>query len=122
MKTESNIKRPVLVTIAALILAIFAFIQIFGVFLILGLNPYTGLLAVVLSINLVIAYGLFTLKKWAYWVYLVMNVVAAISFMVALDITTLQTNLMKIIPILISIAWIGYFLTRPVRTAFRIEW
>ncbi len=84
MQNVTTTKRPLGITIIAILLFIQAVIEIFvGIFAFIGAtlaNPLAGLLLgwIPLAIGIVtfiVAWGLWTLKPWAYWVTLILEIV-----------------------------------------------
>src|SRR5512133_3762682 len=84
MQNVSTTRRPLGITIIAILLFISAIIEIIGgLFSVIG-TPLTGTVSDVLLgwfplligiIELVLAWGLWTLKPWAYWGTLVVEIV-----------------------------------------------
>ena len=84
MQNVSTTKRPLGITIIAILLFIQAVFEIVtGIFSFIGriiTNPLSGLLVgwiplVVGILLFILAWGLWTLKPWAYWVTLVLEIV-----------------------------------------------
>jgi len=84
MQNVSTTKRPLGITIIAILLFIRAIIEIIaGFFVLIGTtlsNPMAGLLIgwVPLALGIItfiVAWGLWTLKPWAYWVTLIVEIV-----------------------------------------------
>src|SRR5260370_16965013 len=84
MQNVSTTKRPLGITIIAILLFIQAVFEIVtGIFSFIGhiiTNPLSGLLVgwiplVVGILLFILAWGLWTLKPWAYWVTLVLDLV-----------------------------------------------
>ncbi len=88
-----------------------------------------GLLLVGYALVLVtIAVGIFLLKKWAYWAFVAVVILAAMNIaadllLVGLDIPPgARISIPQVIRLMVSIAWLVYFFTKPVRNAFEIAW
>ena len=84
MQNVSTTKRPLGITIIAILLFIQAVIEILaGIFVFIGstfANPMAGLLLgwIPLAIGVVtfiVAWGLWTLKPWAFWVTLIVEII-----------------------------------------------
>ncbi|HXZ04280.1 MAG TPA: DUF2127 domain-containing protein [Ktedonobacteraceae bacterium] len=84
MQNVTTARRPLGITIIAILMFIQAVVEIFfGFFSFFGSiihNPLTGLLAgwIPLAIGVllfIVAWGLWTLKPWAYWVTLILEIV-----------------------------------------------
>ena len=88
MQNVTTAKRPLGITIIAILLFIQAVIEIiFGIFVFVGstiASPTAGLLLgwITLAIGIIsfiVAWGLWTLKPWAYWVTLILEIINIIS-------------------------------------------
>lgn len=88
MENVSATKRPLGITIIAILVFIQAVIEIiFGIVVFVGstlASPAVGLLLgwIPLAIGIVsfiVAWGLWTLKPWAYWVTLIVEIISIIS-------------------------------------------
>jgi uncharacterized membrane protein (DUF2068 family) len=97
MQNVSTTRRPLGITIIAILLFIQAVIEIFaGIFVLIGTtlaNPMAGLLIgwVPLALGIItfiVAWGLWTLKPWAYWVTLIVEIVYIVINLFSLG----QTN------------------------------
>lgn len=84
MQNISTTKRPLGITIIAILLFIQAVIEIIvGIFAFVGTtiaNPAAGLLLgwiplAIGIVTLIVAWGLWTLKPWAYWVTLIVEII-----------------------------------------------
>src|SRR6266436_7327278 len=87
MQNVSTTRRPLGITIIAILLFISAVIEIiFGLFAFIGTtlaSPLAGLLLgwIPLAIGIltfIVAWGLWTLKPWAYWVTLIVEIVSIV--------------------------------------------
>ena len=130
MQNVSTMRRPLGITIIAILLFISAVIEILG-----GLSsvmgaPPTGTLSDVLLgwfplilgiIELVLAWGLWTLKSWAYWATLLAEIVIIlVHFFGFLGLPRTHSVLAVISGGVISILIVLYLLIdRNVRRAFR---
>ncbi|HZR38537.1 MAG TPA: hypothetical protein VFB12_00360 [Ktedonobacteraceae bacterium] len=130
MQNVSVMRRPLGITIIAILLFISAVIEILG-----GLSsvmgaPPTGTLSDVLLgwfplilgiIELVLAWGLWTLKSWAYWATLIAEIVIIlVHFFGFLGLPRTHSVLAVISGGIISILIVLYLLLdRNVRRAFR---
>ncbi len=88
MQNVTTTKRPLGITIIAILLFIQAVIEIiFGIFVFVGstiASPAAGLLLgwiplAIGIISFIVAWGLWTLKPWAYWVTLILEIINIIS-------------------------------------------
>jgi len=88
MQNVTTAKRPLGITIIAILLFIQAIIEIiFGIFVFVGstiASPAAGLLLgwiplAIGIISFIVAWGLWTLKPWAYWVALIVEIINIIS-------------------------------------------
>jgi hypothetical protein len=88
MQNITTTKRPLGISIIAILLFISAIIEIIsGIFVFIGstlANPLAGLLLgwiplAIGVVTLIVAWGLWTLKPWAYWVTLIVEIISIIS-------------------------------------------
>jgi uncharacterized membrane protein (DUF2068 family) len=88
MQNVTTAKRPLGITIIAILVFIQAVIEIiFGIFVFVGstlASPAVGLLLgwiplAIGVISFIVAWGLWTLKPWAYWVTLILEIISIIS-------------------------------------------
>ena len=127
MQNISTARRPLGITIIAILLFIQAIVEIVGgIFSILGNiihNPLSGLLVgwVPLAIGvlvLILAWGLWTLKPWAYWATLILEIVNIVLHLLGYSQT--HSIFAIISGGIISIIIVIYLLVdRNVRNAFR---
>jgi uncharacterized membrane protein (DUF2068 family) len=105
----SRMRRPLGVTIIAILVAIGGIAQI-----IFGLQ-FLGIIAVVLGIlTLVLAWGLWTLQPWAFWSTIILEAINAVENLLNIRYGG------SIIGLLIPVVIIAYMLLdRNVRVAFR---
>ena len=124
-------KRPLGITIIAILLFISAVIEIIGgISSVIGSTPTGTLSAVLLGwfplilgvIELLLAWGLWTLKPWAYWGTLVVEIVIIlIHFFGFLGLPRTHSALAVISGGIVSIIIVIYLLVdRNVRRAFQI--
>jgi len=130
MQNISTTRRPLGITIIAILLFISAVIEIIGgLSSVLG-NPPTGTVSDVLLgwfplvmgiIELVLAWGLWTLKSWAYWGTLAVEVVnILVHFFGFLGLPRTHSALAVISGGIVSIIIVIYLLVdRKVRRAFQ---
>ena len=87
MQNISTTKRPLGITIIAILLFISAVIEIIsGIFIFIGstlASPIDGLLLgwiplAIGVITFIVAWGLWTLKPWAYWVTLIVEIISIV--------------------------------------------
>jgi len=128
--TRTTRKRPLGITIIAILLFISAVIELFGgISSVLG-SPPTGTISDVLLgwfplvmgvIELVLAWGLWTLKPWAYWGTLVVEIVPAlIHFFGFLGLPRSHSALAVVSGGIVSILIVLYLLIdRNVRRTFQ---
>jgi hypothetical protein len=130
VQNVSITRRPLGITIIAILLFISAIIEIIGGLSSVMGTPPTGTLSAVLLgwfplilgiIELVLAWGLWTLKSWAYWGTLVAEIVLIlVHFFGFLGLPPTHSALAVISGGIISIIIVIYLLVdRNVRRAFR---
>ena len=130
MQNVSTAERPLGITIIAILMFIQAIIEIIvGIFALIGTtlaNPLAGLLVgwiplVVGVLLFILAWGLWTIKPWAYWGTLVVEIVnILIHFFGFLGLPRTHSALAVVSGGIISIIIVIYLLVdRNVRRAFR---
>ncbi len=110
-------RRPLGVTIIAILVAIGAIFEIIGGLVLLAVFAPVGILALIVGVvSLFVAWGLWTLKPWAFWMVVIVEVVHLIQAI--LSLTRGQGGGVGdlIFPIIILLY---LFLDRNVRAAFR---
>jgi uncharacterized membrane protein (DUF2068 family) len=110
-------QRPVGVTVIAVLEAIAAVLEILGGIFLLSTSTTLGVIAIVVGvIYLVLAWGLWTLKPWAFWITAVLNALAVVSGIYML----IQGNYASIVETIVALAVLVYlFADHNVRAAFR---
>ncbi|GCE07067.1 DUF2127 domain-containing protein [Dictyobacter aurantiacus] len=112
-------QRPVGVTIIAILQAIGGVLEILGGIFLLNVSTVAAIIPIVLGIiALVLAWGLWTLKPWAFWVTVVLEAINLISGIISL--VTGNVSAAAVIQTIIALAVLIYlFADRNVRAAFR---
>lgn len=126
MEDDIETRRPGGVTVAAMLLVITSMLN--GVLTLFLQQPplVKGALIVLCLGVLGVAIGLFVLKKWAYWAFIGLATLSAMSTAIDLVFVGLgiaPTNdrlLIQIVQTMLAVAWLVYFATAPVRRAFEI--
>lgn len=109
--------RPLGVTIIAILVAIGGVLEIIGG--LLALVSYPGLAIVTLILGvlaLVLAWGLWTLKPWAFWTTVILEAINVIQGIIGLTQRQGASVFGLIVPIIILLY---LFMDRNVRAAFR---
>ncbi|HTI12975.1 MAG TPA: hypothetical protein VL461_00190 [Dictyobacter sp.] len=120
-------ERPVGVTVVAILLAILGVLGVIGFFNSLILSGSNGtwislslLDGIIAVLEIVLAWGLWTLKPWAFWTTVVILVLDMVSAIVAY--TTSANTLALFAGLVIPIILLLYlFFDRAVRSAFRVH-
>ena len=109
--------RPLGVTIIAILVAVGGVFTIINGLLLLGISPGYTIFALVLGVlSFVLAWGLWTLKPWAFWLTVVLQVIGLVQAI--LGLTQGQGN--SVISLIFPIVVLIYLLwDRNVRAAFR---
>lgn len=112
-------QRPLGVTIIAILEAIGGVLSIVGGLFLLNVNIVVALLPIVLGvIALVLAWGLWMLKPWAFWITVVLEVISLISAVISIVTGSFTTTV--VVQAVIALAILIYLLAdRNVRAAFR---
>ena len=110
-------RRPLGVTIIAILVMIGAIFEIIGGIALLGHYGGVGIFAIIVGIiSLFVAWGLWTLQSWAFWVVVIVEVIHLVQAIVALT----QGQSIGIGDVIFPIIILLYlFLDRNVRAAFR---
>ena len=110
--------RPLGVTIIAIIVAIYGILAIIGGVLLLHVSATVGLISLVLGIlELALAWGLWTLQKWAFWATVVLEALALLNGLLALSQGGGGDGIVGIIIALVVLIYL--FADPNVRAAFR---
>ncbi|GLV60449.1 hypothetical protein KDH_72680 [Dictyobacter sp. S3.2.2.5] len=112
-------QRPVGVTIIAILQAIGGVLEILGGIFLLNVSTVAAIIPIVLGIiSLILAWGLWTLKPWAFWVTVVLEAITLITGIVSLVTGNITASV--VIQTIIALAILIYlFADRNVRAAFR---
>lgn len=72
--------RPLGITIIAIIMAVFGILGIIGGIALLSVSASLGVITIIMGVlQLVLAWGLWTLQPWAYWTTVILEVLALIN-------------------------------------------
>ncbi|GHO89261.1 DUF2127 domain-containing protein [Dictyobacter formicarum] len=110
-------RRPLGVTIIAVLEAIGGVFEILGGILLLNVSAAAAIIAIIMGIiALVLAWGLWTLKPWAFWVAVVLEAISLVYGIFLL----VNGNTGALLQAVIALAILIYlFADRNVRAAFR---
>src|SRR5437899_1784017 len=110
--------RPLGITIIAIIAAIHGVIAIIGGITLMGASMTPAVIAVVLGVlELALAWGLWTLQKWAFWATVVLEVLIVLNSLFAFSQRMIPGGVVDLVIALIVLIYL--FADRNVRTAFR---
>jgi len=110
--------RPLGITIIAIIMAIYGILGIIGGIMLLGSSATLGVVAIILGIlELVLAWGMWTLQKWAFWTTVILEVLAVLNGIFAITGNNTAGGIGGIVIALIILIYL--FADRNVREAFR---
>jgi uncharacterized membrane protein (DUF2068 family) len=110
--------RPLGITIIAIIMAIYGVLGVIGGILLLSTSVALGVITLVLGLlQLVIAWGLWTLQPWAFWATVILEVLALLNGIFAFTQHNTGTGIGAIVIALIVLIYL--FADRNVRAAFR---
>ncbi len=110
--------RPLGITIIAIIVAIYGVIGIISGITLLGVSMTSAVITVVLGVlELVLAWGLWTLQKWAFWATVVIEVLALLNGIFAFTQRIIPGCITNIVIALIILIYL--FADPNVRAAFR---
>jgi uncharacterized membrane protein (DUF2068 family) len=110
--------RPLGITVIAIIVAIYGILAVLGGITLLGVSATAGVFTLILAVmELVLAWGLWNLRSWAFWATVVVEVLSLVNSIYAL---ALGNSFDAFISILIALAVLIYLFADPnVRAAFR---
>lgn len=110
--------RPLGITIIAIIAAIHGILGVIGGITLMGSSMTFAVIAVVLGVlDLVIAWGLWTLQKWAFWATVVIEVLVLLNGLFAFSQRIIPGGVIDVVIALIVLIYL--FADRNVRAAFR---
>lgn len=114
--------RPLGITIIAVILAIQGILGIIAGIMLLsasgGVFGTLGIITLILGVlYLVLAYGLWTLKTWAYWGTIILEILALLNGILGLGMHSFATGIFSLIFAIVVLIYM--FADRNVRAAFR---
>lgn len=126
MEDDIEKRRPGGVTVAAMLLVVAGMLN--GGLTLFLQQPLLvkGFLLVLYLGVLGVAIGLLLLKRWAYWAFLGLATLSAMSTLIDLVFVGLgiapasDRLLIQLAQAVIAVAWLAYFATAPVRRAFGI--
>lgn len=115
---DINRSRPLGITIIAIIMAIYGILAIIGGIVLMSANSTLGVITLILGIlELVLAWGLWSLQQWAYWAAVILEVLSLLNSIFAL---TQRDTGSGVISLIIALVILVYLFADPnVRTAFR---
>ena len=110
-------RRPLGVTIIAILVAIGAIFEIIGGLALLAIFAPVGIFALIIGVvSLFVAWGLWTLKPWAFWLVVIVEVIHLVQAILSLG----RGQSVGIGDVIFPIVILLYlFLDRNVRAAFR---
>jgi uncharacterized membrane protein (DUF2068 family) len=112
-------ERPLGISIIAVILAIQGILGIIGgILLLAGRVPTLGIITLILGVlYLVLAWGLWSLKPWAFWGTVILEVLTLINGIFGLVTGRATTGILSLIFAVVVLVYM--FADRNVRVAFR---
>lgn len=110
--------RPLGITIITIIVAIYGILAIIAGITMLGFSVTAGIITLILGVlELILAWGLWTLQPWAFWTTVVIEVLSLINAIFALVQGGIATGIIGIVIALIILIYL--FADANVRAAFR---
>ena len=114
---QTGRSRPIGITIIAIIVAILGILSIIGGILLLGSSVTAGVIDIILGIlQLILAWGLWTLQRWAFWATVILEVLTIIDGIFAWTTGSAGPGIVAIIIAIIILIYL--FADRNVRAAF----
>lgn len=118
MQNLTTRARPLGITIIAIIMAVQGILGIIGGILSLGVASSVGIIALILGVlYLVLAWGLWTLKPWAFWGTVILEVLTILNGIFGLTQGVVATGIGSLIFAIVVLIYM--FADRNVRAAFR---
>jgi uncharacterized membrane protein (DUF2068 family) len=112
-----NRTRPLGITIIAIVMAIYGILAIIGGIAFLGSNSVLGITSLIMGIlELVLAWGMWTLQKWAFWTTVVLEVLAVLNGIFAFAGRSTAGGIFGVVIALLILIYL--FADRNVRPAF----
>jgi uncharacterized membrane protein (DUF2068 family) len=112
-----NRTRPLGITIIAIVMAIFGILAIIGGIVILASNFALGITSLIMGIlELILAWGMWTLQKWAFWTTVVLEALAILNGIFAFTGRSAAGGIVDVVIALIILIYL--FADRNVRLAF----
>jgi uncharacterized membrane protein (DUF2068 family) len=110
--------RPLGITIIAIVMAIYGILGIIGGLMFMGSSSTLGISSLVLGIlELALAWGMWTLQKWAFWAAVILEILALLNGIFALSAGNTSSGIVAIVVALIILVYL--FADPHVRSAFR---
>jgi len=110
--------RPLGITIIAIIVAIHGILGVIGGIALMGSSMTLAVITVILGVlDLILAWGLWTLQKWAFWATVVIEVLALLNGLFGFSQRIIPGGVVNIVIALIVLIYL--FADRNVRAAFR---
>ena len=115
---QSYQMRPLGVTIIAILVAVIGVLGIILALTFLAAAPSIAIFDIIIGVlNLVIAWGLWTLKPWAFWTTVILEAITVVFGIIGL----VGGQVVSVIDLIIAIAILAYMLLdRNVRAAFHV--
>jgi uncharacterized membrane protein (DUF2068 family) len=115
---QTRRSRPIGITIIAIIMAIFGILGIIGGIALLSVSASLGVVAIIMGVlQLILAWGLWTLQPWAYWATVILEILSLIYGIFGWTTNGPGTGLTSMIIALIILIYM--FVDPNVRAAFR---
>jgi membrane protein YdbS with pleckstrin-like domain len=110
--------RPLGITIIAVIMVIFGILGIIGALLLMSASAAVGIITLILSVlEIILAWGLWTLQRWAYWTTVVLEGLSVLNGLLALSQNSTGNGVLSIVIALVILVYL--FADPNVRVAFR---
>jgi uncharacterized membrane protein (DUF2068 family) len=110
--------RPLGITIIAIIVAILGILGIIGGITLMGSSMSFAVISLVLGVlDLILAWGLWTLQKWAFWATVIIEILTLLNGIFGFSQRILSGGIVAIVIALIVLIYL--FADRNVREAFR---
>jgi hypothetical protein len=110
--------RPLGITIIAIVMVIYGILGIIGGLMLMGASATLGISSLILGIlELALAWGMWTLQKWAFWAAVIIEILALLNGIFAFTGGNISGGVIGVVVALIILVYL--FADPYVRGAFR---
>jgi len=121
-------RRPEGVVVASLWLTLVAVVTLLKFSVGVPLSSLSLFVLALSVVSLVVAFGVWKLKKWAYWGFLgvvtliVMDKLTDIMLLLLGMLPNIEFTIIYLVSLILPVFWVGYFCQPQVKKAFDVRW